>query len=208
MPDDNVIHVVDDDVPFREGLRALLEGAGFSVVEYGDGHSFVEGAAAAVGCALIDVNMPDQSGIALQEELGRRGVKIPVIIMTGDADVPMAVRAMKAGAVDFIEKPIDMADLRAAIERALTRRDSAEQEDPAVTAIKARIPGLTAREREILEAVVGGHPTKIIAHKLGISPRTVHVHRLHIGEKLGVTGLSNLVRLALAAGVTPLGLPS
>ena len=134
--------------------------------------------------------------------LNARGIGIPLIIMTGRADVPTAVRAMKAGAVDFIEKPFEPVTVFEAIEAAHARLQPPVPDDPGVAAFRSRLADLTPREREVLEAVVGGNPTKVIAYHLDISPRTVHVHRARIGEKLNVTGLSNLVRLALAAGVT------
>jgi two-component system response regulator FixJ len=132
----------------------------------------------------------------------RRGIGVPVIIMTGNADVPKAVRAMKDGAVDFIEKPLVLGTLLAAIETAQARQASASApDDPQLASFRARLPDLTGREREILEAVVGGQPTKTIAQRLGISPRTVDAHRARISDKLGVVGLSTLVRLALSAGI-------
>ena len=204
MPDGQCVHIVDDDAAFRDSLRLLLESAGYSVAEYADGMSFATIAATATGCALVDVNMPGLDGISLQEMLTQRGIGLPVIMMTGDADVPMAVRAMRAGAVDFVEKPFDSSDLRAVIDRALARRSTSIRPDPAVDAFKVRFPKLTDREREVLQAVIAGHATKVIAYEFGLSPRTVHTHRMHIGEKLGIVGLSNLVRIALAAGVEPL----
>ncbi len=202
MPD-RLVHIVDDDAPFRDSLRLMLEGHGFRVEEFASGLSFVETIEhAPAGCALVDVNMPELDGLALQEHLNERGVSIPVIVMTGAADVPTAVRAMKAGAVDFIEKPFELATVLEAIGTALGRAAVPADDDPQVAAFRARLADLTPREREILQAVVAGNPTKVIAYDLDISPRTVHVHRARISDKLGVTGLSNLVRLALAAGVS------
>ena len=199
---DRVIHIVDDDAPFRDSLRMMLEAHGFRVAEFSSGRSFVDIAGnSPPGCALVDVNMPELDGLALQELLNQRGIRIPVIVMTGVADVPTAVRAMKAGAVDFIEKPFEPATLLEAIGTALGRLDTPASEDTQVGAFRSRLADLTPREREILEAVVAGNPTKVIAYDLDISPRTVHVHRARISDKLAVTGLSNLVRRALAAGV-------
>lgn len=200
---DRLVHIVDDDAPFRDSLRLMLEAHGFRVSEFSSGRSFVDGVEKApAGCALVDVNMPELDGLALQELLNERGIAIPVIVMTGVADVPTAVRAMKAGAVDFIEKPFELATVLGAIGTALGRAAGPASGDPQVAAFRSRLADLTPREREILEAVVAGNPTKVIAYDLDISPRTVHVHRARIGDKLGVTGLSNLVRLALAAGVS------
>ena len=201
-PSDRIIHVVDDDGAFRESLAMMLKAHGFAVREFESGRAFVEAMERApVGSALVDVNMPELDGIALQELLNHHGIGIPVIVMTGLADVPTAVRAMKAGAVDFIEKPFEVATLLDAIAAACARLSAPAGDDPQVAAFRARLTDLTPREREILEAVVAGSPSKVIAYDLDISPRTVHVHRARIGDKLGVTGLSNLVRLALAAGV-------
>ena len=200
---DRLVHIVDDDEPFRDSLRLMLEAHGFRVAEFASGRAFADTVEdVASGCALVDVNMPELDGLALQEHLNDRGIAIPVIVMTGVADVPTAVRAMKAGAVDFIEKPFELATVLEAIGTALGRIPAPATDDPHVTAFRARLGDLTPREREILEAVVAGNPTKVIAYDLDISPRTVHVHRARISDKLGVTGLSNLVRLALAAGVS------
>ena len=204
MPE-RLVQIVDDDGAFRDSLRLMLEVHGYAVAEFASGREFVDALESAPGgCALVDVNMPELDGLALQELLNSRGIAIPVIIMTGAADVPTAVRAMKAGAVDFIEKPFELSTVLTAIDSALGRVVApAAADDPRLAAFRIRLDDLTPREREILETVVGGNPTKVIAYELDISPRTVHVHRARIGDKLGVTGLSNLVRLALAAGVKP-----
>jgi two-component system response regulator FixJ len=196
------VHIVDDDAPFRDSLRLMLETKGLPVLAFESGRAFVEHIETTpAGCALVDVNMPELDGLALQELLNERGIDIPLIIMTGRADVPMAVRAMKAGAVDFIEKPFSLGTVLEAIATARSRRLPPPVDDPQVVNFRTRLADLTPREREVLEAVVGGNPTKVIAFQMNISPRTVHVHRARIGDKLGVTGLTNLVRLALAAGV-------
>ncbi len=199
---DITIHVIDDDATFRASLRAMLETNGFVVIEYGDGDAFLEAITPSPqGCALIDVRMPGMDGFALQRHLHDQGIEIPVIVITGAADIPTAVRAMKAGAVDFLEKPFHPSALIDAIKSAHSRSTNQAGSEPEIAAFRARLAQLTEREREILEGIVAGLPFKIIAHRLGISPRTVEVHRAHIGEKLGVSGLSNLVRFALAASV-------
>ncbi len=199
---DRTVHVVDDDAGFRASLRAMLEANGFVVAEYGDGHAFLEAITPAPqGCVLVDVRMPGMDGFALQTRLRELAIEIPVIVITGAADVAMAVRAMKAGAVDFLEKPFKPSALIEAIRLARSRTAAQSDCEPEVAAFRERLPQLTEREREILEGIVAGLPFKVIAYRLGISPRTVEVHRAHIGDKLGVTGLSNLVRLALAASV-------
>ncbi|WP_431855342.1 response regulator transcription factor [Azospirillum sp.] len=204
MRSEVTIHVVDDDADFRASLVRLLAVLGYTAREYGDGRAFADVAPGlSDGCALVDVCMPDLDGLTLQQELAERGAGIPIIIVTGHGDVPMAVRAMKAGAADFLQKPFTPADLRASIESSLQRWPAATltNADPEVIAFMTHLETLTGREREVLEGIVAGHPTKIIAYRLGISTRTIDVHRASITEKLRVRGLPNLVRLALAAGV-------
>ncbi len=199
------LHLVDDDSGFRASLATLLRAMGYRVEEYEGGRAFITAAAtAAPGCALVDVCMPDVDGITLLGELAARGIAMPVVILTGNATVPMAVQAMKAGAVDFLEKPFRSDALRTAVETALARTDAGRPPTGAAD-FTARLATLTPREREVLEGVVAGLPTKVIAYRLGISARTVDVHRARINDKLQVRGLSNLIRAALAAGVMPAG---
>ena len=147
--------------------------------------------------------MPDMDGLALQEEIVNRKIGLPVIIVTGHGDVPLAVRAMRAGAVDFIEKPFDDELLLQSIEHALLlRKESRGQASLAQTAA-ARIALLTERERQVLECLVAGKANKVIAYELDISPRTVEIHRAHVMEKMQARSLSDVVRLALAAGLSP-----
>ena len=198
---DRLVHVVDDDAPFRESVALLLTASGYTVAEHPDGMSFLDTVSAAPsGCALVDVSMPGLDGLAIQQTLKERGVAIPVVLMTAQANVPMAVSAMKAGAIDFIEKPFELPDLIAAIEAALALDRTPE--DPELAAFRRRVAGLTDREREVLGGIVAGLPTKVIAYNLGISPRTVDAHRARIAARLHVTGVPNLIRLSLAAGVT------
>lgn len=197
------LHVVDDDAGFRASLATLVCTMGYRVEEYDGGRAFAAAAAgAAPGCALVDVCMPDLDGVSLLEDLAARGIAMPIIILTGNATVPMAVQAMKAGAVDFLEKPFRPEALRAALDTALARNGAAALRTGTAD-FTGRLATLTPREREVLEGVVAGLPTKVIAFRLGISARTVDVHRARINDKLQVRGLSNLIRAALAAGVTP-----
>lgn len=197
------IHIIDDDAGFRSSLSTLLRAMGFHVAEHDGGRAFAAIAAqAAPGCALVDVCMPDMDGLSLMQELTGRGLAIPVVILTGNATVSLAVQAMKAGAVDFLEKPFKPEALRSAIQTALAR-GSAHGLTVEPADFAARLATLTPREREVLEGVVAGQPTKTIAFRLGISARTVDVHRARITDKLQVRGLSNLVRASLAAGVLP-----
>jgi two-component system, LuxR family, response regulator FixJ len=193
------VFIVDDDPAVREGLRALLEAKGFAVECFQSAEAFL----AAVdgerrGCVIADVRMPGMSGLDLQREMKRRALNLPIVIITGHGDVPLAVAALKAGAVDFLEKPFDADAILATVEEALRRVAAtrpAGEIDPA--AIAARVGQLTAREREVMDLVVAGHPNKVVAHRLGIAVRTVEIHRARVMEKTGVRNLSELVRLSI-----------
>jgi two-component system response regulator FixJ len=198
------ILIVDDDADVRDSLRALLESAGFDVRDFDSAKAVLADATIAQGaCLIADIRMPDMDGLTLQEELVNRKVGLPVIIVTGHGDVPLAVRAMRAGAVDFIEKPFDDELLLQSIKQALLfRKESRGQASLAQTAA-ARIALLTERERQVLECLVAGKANKVIAYELDISPRTVEIHRAHVMEKMQARSLSDVVRLALAAGLSP-----
>jgi two-component system, LuxR family, response regulator FixJ len=199
------IFIVDDDDAIRDSLQLLLEAAGFKHIEvYGSSRRFLEAAAPQPGdCLLLDIRMPDMDGLELQSELNRRGIKLHVIIMTGHGDVPIAVRAMKAGAADFIEKPFSESLLLDAISRALAQSQELHRQSGEAGETLRRLATLTAREREVLEGMVAGRPNKVIAYDLGISPRTVEIHRARVMDKMQARSLSGLVRMALAAGVAP-----
>ncbi|PWC52650.1 response regulator [Azospirillum sp. TSO22-1] len=200
MPE-HLVHVVDDDTPFRQSVALMLAECGYAVMEHSDGWSFVRAVQArAVGCGLVDVSLPDLDGIELQQMLKDRGITVPLVFMTDRAAVPTVVRAMKAGAIDFIEKPFERRTLLSAIDAALARYDATE--DPELAEFRTRLARLSHREREVLDGIVAGLPTRVIAYRLGISPRTVDAHRAKIGARLHVSGLPNLIRLSLAAGVT------
>jgi two-component system CheB/CheR fusion protein len=194
------IFVVDDDRTIREAMRDLLNENGYAVELFSDGPAFLEGyRPGREGCLLVDVLMPGMSGVELIERLKVEGHQLPAIMITGSGAVPMAVQAMKAGAVDFIEKPVGHADLLASVERALEHtRDtaalSARREKAALS-----VGSLTTRQRQILELVLAGHPSKNIAADLGISQRTVDNHRATIMRKTGSKSLPALIRTALAA---------
>ncbi|WP_323378251.1 response regulator FixJ [Skermanella mucosa] len=192
--------VVDDDDAVRDSLQILLESAGFTVEAFASPVEFLASPAPAeAGCLLVDVRMPEMDGIQVQETLNAGNTQLPVIVMTGHADVPLAVRAMKAGAVDFVEKPFDDEAIIETVRRALQLRPAANPE------IVQRIAQLTPREREVLEGLVAGHANKVIAYELDISPRTVEIHRARVMEKMQARSLSQLVRMALEAGVAPPG---
>jgi len=197
--DMNAVHVVDDDAAVRDSLRVLLSSAGFPVRTYDSATAFLAAAAGLAGCVLTDVRMPQMDGLELQQRLSQRDIHLPVIVMTGQRDIPLAVRAMKAGAVDFLEKPFDEASLLDAVRRALAESKRIEETDSAAAEAIRRLAALTAREREVLQLRVTGLPTKAIANKLGASPRTVEVQRARVFEKLHAHSLPELVRLVLAA---------
>lgn len=197
------IYVVDDDEAVRESLQALLESRGFSVSTYDSAEAFL-GAyrPAARACAVVDLRMPGMDGLQLIERLKGDAANLPVIMVTGHGDVPLAVRAMKAGAADFVEKPYGNEVILAAVSRALEQTRASSGEDMVRDAGNAaKIAALTPREREVLEQLVIGHPNKIIAFELKISPRTVEIHRANLMKKMDADSLSHLVRMALAAGV-------
>ena len=200
---DEIVFVVDDDADARDSLCALLESAGVTAEAHESARAFLNAyQPGRPGCLIADIRMPDMDGLELQEELNRRNAGLPVIVVTGHADVPLAVRAMKAGAVDLIEKPYDDELLLASVRRALAQAQGAREQAAAVEAAKTRIAALSTRERQVLELLVAGQPNKIIAFELDISPRTVEIHRAHVMEKMEARSLSDLVRAAIAAGIS------
>jgi two-component system response regulator FixJ len=194
------IHIVDDDPAVADSLRLLLEASGFSVQTHASAAAFMAVAAGLAGCVLTDVQMPGMDGLELQQQLNERGVRLPVIVMTGQGDIPIAVRAMKAGAVDFLEKPVDEARLLEAVGRAMEQGKRLQQAQASAAEAAARLAGLTPREREVLDLLVSGLSNKAVGNELGASPRTIEVHRARILEKLQARSLPELVRLVLAAG--------
>jgi two-component system, chemotaxis family, CheB/CheR fusion protein len=196
----STIFVVDDDRSIRDAMRDLLEDDGYTVELFAGGRAFLEAyRPGRHGCLLVDALMPGMSGIELIERLKAENCGLPAIVITGNGAVPMAVQAMKAGAVDFIEKPVGHEDLLASVKRALDRtRDAATLSASRGTAV-TRVASLTARQRQILDLVLAGHPSKNIAADLGISQRTVDNHRAAIMRKTGSKSLPALVRTVLAA---------
>jgi two-component system response regulator FixJ len=194
-----VVHLIDDDEHVRRALAFLLGTAGFAVRVYDSASVFLEKfEQESTGCVVSDVRMPGIDGLQLLRKLKERGARIPVIVMTGHADVALAVEAMKAGAVDFIEKPFPDEMLVNAIQIALVRGDGAEPVADAAQ-IRAKLASLTQREKEVLDGLLAGHPNKTIAYDLGLSPRTVEVHRANVMTKMGASSLSELVRMTLSA---------
>lgn len=202
MTDNAVVHLVDDDEDVRRALAFLLATAGLEVRVYKSAAALLENFdTAQSGCVVSDVRMPGMDGIQLLRHLRKKGVTLPVIIMTGHADVALAVGAMKAGAVDFIEKPFSDDVLLAAIAAALKQQgNSGQSVSEAVMQVRSRLGTLSEREKQVLEGLLAGLPNKTIAYDLGISPRTVEVHRASVMKKLNATSLSQLVRMALLAG--------
>jgi len=198
MPVERVVHVVDDDAAVRRSLERLLGAAGFRAVCYESAQEFLDAAGGAGGCVLLDLRMPGMDGLELQARLLKSGMSLPVIVMTGQGDVQSAVRAMKAGAVDFIEKPYDDETLIQAIETTLATIAPPDRDREAAKAAK-RITALSPRERQVLDALVAGRPNKVIAFDLGISARTVEVHRARMMNRLGVRQLAEAIRLAVTA---------
>jgi two-component system, LuxR family, response regulator FixJ len=205
MAEAPLVHVVDDDEAVRDSLSMLLQSAGLPVRTYDSATAFLTVLPnLTAGCVLTDVRMPGLDGLELQRRLTELGVRLPVIVMTGHGDVPVAVEALKAGAADFLEKPFDEPQLLAAIASALAASQRTNDEVSAMAQITARIASLTPREREVLDRLVAGQPNKTIAYDLGSSPRTVEVHRARVMEKMGVRSLPELVRMAIAAERTEL----
>jgi len=198
-----VIHVVDDDEAVRDSLRFLLDAAGLAVRTHASAEALLSAEPTVPGCVLTDVRMPGMDGLELLRRLRAAAITVPVLVMTGHADVPMALRALKAGALDFLEKPFSDDALVAAVRAALDESRRAAGARAQTEKASARIAGLTPREREVFDLLVEGLPTKAIAKALGASPRTVEVHRARVMEKLGARSLPELVRLALVARAEP-----
>jgi two-component system response regulator FixJ len=199
---DRVVHLVDDDEAVRRSAGFMLKTSGFKVISYVSGLELLKVAKELVpGCILLDVRMPGMDGLQVQGALKERGVDLPVIVMTGHGDISVAVQAMKAGAVDFIEKPFEKAALLSAIDEGFARIEHAGRSRARAGEAQVRLQALTPRERDVLEGLVKGHPNKTIAYDLDISPRTVEIHRANLMSKLGVASLSEALRIAFAAGL-------
>ncbi|SDA99046.1 response regulator FixJ [Mesorhizobium qingshengii] len=204
MTANDLVHVVDDDVDVRKSLGFLLATADFAVRLHESATAFLATATGDLdGCIVTDVRMPGIDGIEFLRQLRTRGQAIPVIVMTGHADVALAVQAMKEGASDFIEKPFDDQVLIDAIRSALDNRNQVGATHPQSAEIHGRMAALSERERQVLDGLVSGLPNKTIAYDLGISPRTVEIHRANVMSKMGAGSLSHLVRMALIVESKP-----
>lgn len=195
-----VVHVIDDDVDVRQSLAFLLSTAGLAVRVHESAVAFLEALPGAQpGCVVTDIRMPEIDGLELQRRLLELKAGFPVIVMTGHGDVPMAVEAMKAGAVDFIEKPFDDETLLSAIRSALDSHSRNREREDRMEAIRKRLDALSSRERDVLSGLAAGKANKVIAYDLGISARTVEVYRANVMTKMQADSLSELVRMVLMA---------
>ncbi|MBA16590.1 MAG: DNA-binding response regulator [Sphingomonas sp.] len=202
MGDRRLIHLIDDDERVRRGTGFLLKVSGFTVRSWSSGVEFLKQVRQLQpGCILLDIRMPEMDGLEVQQALNERGVTLPVVLLTGHGDVELAVRAMKAGAVDFIRKPFEDDTLLNAIEQAFTLLDSSKNVMARAAEAELILGALSEREREVLDGLARGFPNKTVAYDLGISPRTVEVHRANIMAKLRARSLAEALRVAFAAGM-------
>lgn len=202
MGDRRVIHLVDDEEAIRKAGSFALKTAGYDVVAYASGVDFLKSAKAAeIGCVILDVRMPELNGLEVQAAMAERGIAMPVIVLTGHGDVSVAVQAMKAGAIDFLEKPFEKSALLEAVRRAFARLDDVALRALETSEAEVRIAALTPREQEVLKGLANGLPNKTIAYDLGCSSRTVEIHRASLMAKLEARNLSEVLRIAFAAGL-------
>lgn len=205
MTADRLIYVVDDHADVRESMQALLKSAGYEAKSYASAEAFLKDEVSEGICVIADIHMPGMDGVALQEEMSRRGSLLPVIMMTGYADVPLVVRAMKAGAVDFIEKPFADETLFRSLEHASQVNLQGKAKAVEAKMARRRIASLTRREKDVLDQLLAGRSNRLAGSELGISPRTVESHRMKIMEKLDARSFSDVVRIALLGTSTPSG---
>jgi two-component system response regulator FixJ len=202
MADKKLVHIIDDEDAIRRSASFMLKTSGFAMKTWASGVEFLkEARELETGCVLLDVRMPGMDGLTVQRTMAEQGIAMPVIILTGHGDIAIAVQAMKAGAVDFLEKPFERERLLVAIEAAYDRIQNAETSARRTAEAEILIAGLTAREQDVLRGLADGLPNKTIAYDLGISPRTVEVHRANLMTKLNVRSLSEALRIAFAAGL-------
>lgn len=197
-----IVHIVDDEEAVRTSLATLLEVQGYAARMYGSGAEFLERVDPSVpGCALVDLKMPGLDGLALLQKMAESNIKVPVVMMTGFGEVAVAVKAMKAGAADFLEKPLDGKQLLSVLDRLLSQSQAAAEVEARKEQAQERLDKLTDRERDVFNGLAIGKTNKAIALDLNISPRTVEIHRAHIMTKLDASTLSDLVRLAIMLGI-------
>jgi FixJ family two-component response regulator len=199
-----IIGLVDDEPGMLKALRRLLTAEGFHVRAFASAAEFVRGEdRAQVDCLVLDVSMPGLTGLELQEHLNREDARLPVVFLTGQGDIPMSVRAIKAGAVNFLTKPVTDTDLLAAVHAALAEARRLQDERRALAGLRQRLATLTPREREVLRHVITGKLNKQIAADLGTSEQTIKIHRMRLTAKLGLTSVAELVRAMERLGVEP-----
>ncbi len=199
---DSIVYVVDDDSSVREAIKSLIRSVGLRVETFGTAQEFLHSARPdAPGCVVLDVRLPGLSGLDLQRELAANGINLPVIFITGHGDIPMSVRAMKAGALEFLTKPFRDQDLLDAIQQALERDRGARQQRSETAEVRERFDSLTAREREVMGLVVSGLLNKQIAGELGTSEVTIKIHRSQVMKKMGAGSLAELVRMTEKLGI-------
>ncbi|HSW27008.1 MAG TPA: response regulator [Burkholderiaceae bacterium] len=201
---DPLIHIVDDEADVRDAVGMLLRSVGLACAQYGSAQQFLsEFRPGRPGCLLLDVRLPGLNGLDLQSRLAASGFALPIIIMSGHGDIQMAVRAMRAGALDFVEKPFHDQALLDRVHEAIERSSQHQDDVGERSVLERRHASLTEREKEVMTSIVDGRPNKLIADDLGLSIRTVETHRAHIMEKMQAHSLSHLVRMAIAVGASP-----
>jgi two-component system response regulator FixJ len=201
MTAESIIYLIDDDDPVRDSLEFLMSSNGFRAASYASAEEFLAALPTlSQGCIVTDIRMPGMSGLELVQKLGEAGITMPVIVITGHGDVPLAVEAMKAGVMDFLEKPFENDVLLSAVRAAFRRVAGAQETGEKKREIGARMDSLSPRERDVLNGLVAGQPNKVIAFDLGISPRTVEIYRANVMTKMQAASLSDLVRMALLIG--------
>jgi two-component system, LuxR family, response regulator FixJ len=194
------IYVVDDDDTFRKSLQWLLESVGLGVKTFTTAAEFLEAyAPGSPGCLVLDIRMPGMSGLQLQDELAARGIRVPVIFLTGHGDVPMAVAAVKKGALDFLQKPYNDQQLLDLVNSALRHDVELREQEARSEQVAGLMASMTPREREVMDAVVSGKSNKVIAEELGVTIKTVEAHRARVMEKMGADSLAHLVHLVMSA---------
>lgn len=197
------VFVVDDDEDVRDSLRLLLRSVGLEAVAYPSADAFLDAYdAEQPGCLVLDVRMPGMSGLGLQQRLAELGATLPIIFITGHGDVPAAVRAMRSGAIDFLQKPFDDQQLLDRIHQALEADRDLRAEVDAREAVERRLDSLTPRERQVMELIVAGLANKNVAGRLGVSPRTVEIHRARVMAKMKASSFAHLVKMVLAAATS------
>ena len=202
MTDTPTVFVVDDEASVRDALALFLDSEGLSVRTYDSAQSFLQEYRSNFhGCMIVDIRMPGMSGLELQEILNEKGVDLPVIFLTGHGDVPMSAKAFKAGAMDFIEKPFNDEELLARIRDAIAKHRVSRRLRLQGARIVKRFSRLTPREKQVMQAVVAGKPNKVIARELGVSPRTIDIHRSRVMQKMRARTLPDLVTMAAVAGI-------